>query len=127
MKNPPFGGFSFLKICDFDFPLGFREDFYFDFVGEAGVVVFEAFGPFDEADSLFEVIGVEADFIEVGAAVEAVKVEVEDGRVVRVFVQNGVGGGAYGALETETFADPAANDRLAGAQVAIKGHLVTRL
>ena len=84
-------------------------------MGETGVVVFQAFGPFDKADSAFKVIRVEADFVEVGAAFQAVKVEVENRRVVRVFVQDGVGGGAYGTLETETFADPAANDRLAGA------------
>ena len=94
---------------------------------KAGVVVFEAFRPFNQADSLFEVIGVEADFVEVGAAFQTVKVEVEDGRVVRVFVQNGVGGGADGARETETFADPATDDCLAGSKVAIKSHLVARL
>ena len=110
-----------------NFPLGFREDFYFDGVRKAGVVVFEAFRPFNHADSLFEIIGVEADFIEVGATFETVKVEVENRRVVRVFVQNGVGGGAHGARKTETFADPAANDRLACAQVPVKSHLVARL
>ncbi len=58
-----------LKCSDGDVPLGFREDFYFNLMREAGVVVFEAFGPFDQADSLFEVVGVEADLVQVGAAV----------------------------------------------------------
>lgn len=58
-----------LKCSDFDFPLGFREDFYFNLMREAGIVVLEAFGPFDQANPLFEVVGVEADLVQVGAAV----------------------------------------------------------
>ena len=116
-----------LKRSDGDIPLGFREDFYFNLMREAGVVVFEAFWPFDQANPLFEVVGVEADLVQVGAAVQAVKVEVKNRRVVRVFVQDGIGGGADGPRETETFADPATDDRLAGTQVPVKGHLVARL
>ena len=51
----------------------------------------------------------------------------ENGRVVRVFVENGVGGGADRAVETEPFADAAANDGLACTEVPVEGDLIADL
>ena len=51
----------------------------------------------------------------------------ENGRVVRVFVENCVGGGADCAFETEPFADAAADDGLACAEVPVEGDLVADL
>lgn len=51
----------------------------------------------------------------------------ENGWVVRVFVEDGVGRGADRAIETETFADAAADDGLACAEVSVEGDLVADL
>ena len=51
----------------------------------------------------------------------------ENGRVVRVFVKDGVGRGADGAIEAESLADAAADDGLACTEVSVQGDLVTDL
>ncbi len=51
----------------------------------------------------------------------------ENGRVVRVFVKDGVGRGANGAIEAESLADAAADDGLACTEVSVQGDLVTDL
>ena len=51
----------------------------------------------------------------------------ENGRVVRVFVKDGIGRGADGAIEAEPLADAAADDGLAGAEVSVQGDLVADL
>ena len=51
----------------------------------------------------------------------------ENGRVVRVFVEDGVGRGANGAVETEPFADAAADDGLACAEIPVQGDLIANL
>ena len=51
----------------------------------------------------------------------------ENGRVVRVFVEDGVGGGADRAFEAEPFADAAADDGLACTEVPVEGDFVADL
>ena len=51
----------------------------------------------------------------------------ENGRVVRVFVEDGVGRGADGAFEAEPLADAAADDGLACAEVPVQGDLIADL
>ena len=51
----------------------------------------------------------------------------ENGRVVRVFVENGVGRGTDGAIEAEPFADAAANDGFASAEIPVQSNLVSDL
>ena len=51
----------------------------------------------------------------------------ENGRVVRVFVEDGVCRGADRAFEAEPFADAAADDGLACAEVPIEGDFVADL
>ena len=48
----------------------------------------------------------------------------ENGRVVRVFVEDGVCRGADRAFEAKSFADAAADDGLACAEVSVEGDLV---
>ena len=51
----------------------------------------------------------------------------ENGRVVRVFVEDGVCRGADGAFEAKSFADAAADDCLACAEIPVEGDLVADL
>ena len=48
----------------------------------------------------------------------------ENGRVVRVFVENCVGRRTDCAFEAEPFADAAANDGLACAEIPVEGNLI---
>ena len=48
----------------------------------------------------------------------------ENGRVVRVFVEDGVGRGADRAFEAEPFADAAADDGLACTEISVEGDFV---
>ena len=48
----------------------------------------------------------------------------ENGRVVRVFMEDGVGRGANGAVETEPLADAATDDGLACAEIPVQGNLI---
>ena len=51
----------------------------------------------------------------------------ENRRVVRVFVEDGVGRGADRAFEAEPFADAATDDGLACTEVPVEGDLVADL
>ena len=51
----------------------------------------------------------------------------ENGRVVRVFVENCVGRRTDCAFEAEPFADAAANDGLACAEIPVEGNLIADL